>query len=58
MGDAGVELGLVFVQPGFQHRQQSGTNDLVRQDKHNAAKEETITEQEGLDNSLPWTREV
>jgi hypothetical protein len=38
---AGAELGLVIAQPGFQHRQQSSTNALARQGKHNATKAES-----------------
>jgi hypothetical protein len=40
----GAEQGLVFAQPGFQHRQQSSTNGLARQDCQNATKEQTLTE--------------
>jgi hypothetical protein len=52
MSGAGAERGMVFAQPGFQHRQQSSTNGLVRQHGHNATKEETMTEQKGSDNTL------
>ena len=43
MYGVGAELGLVFAQPGFQHRQHSSTNGLTRQHEQNATKEEKMT---------------
>jgi hypothetical protein len=47
MYGGGAELGLVFAQPGFQHRQQSRTNGLARQGKQNATTEENIKRKQG-----------
>jgi hypothetical protein len=44
MSGARAELGQVFAQPGFQHHQQSSTNDLARQDCENASEDERMTE--------------
>jgi hypothetical protein len=46
MCGAGAERDVVSAQPGFQHRQQSSTNGLVRQGKQNATKEEKMTEKQ------------
>jgi hypothetical protein len=46
MGDTGAERGVVFAPPGFQHRQQSSTNGLARQDWQNATTEETMPEKQ------------
>jgi hypothetical protein len=46
MGDAGAELGVVFAQPGFQHRHQSSTNGLARQHQQSATTEENMTEKQ------------
>jgi hypothetical protein len=48
MSGAGAELGVVFAPPGFQHRKQSSTNGLLRQDTQNATKEETMPEKQKL----------
>jgi hypothetical protein len=46
MSGAGAELDVVLVQPGCQHRQQSSTNGLARQDKQNAIQGKTMTEKQ------------
>jgi hypothetical protein len=53
MCDTGAELDVVFAQPEFQHRQQSSTNGLTRQDTRNAMKEQNMTEKQESDATLP-----
>jgi hypothetical protein len=52
MSDVGAELDLDSAQPGCQHQKQSRTNDLARQDTHNATKEERMTEKQESDATL------
>jgi EmrB/QacA subfamily drug resistance transporter len=54
MSDAGAERDGIFAPPGFQHRQQSSTNGLSRQDTHNATKEQTMPEKQESVFTL-WT---
>jgi hypothetical protein len=49
--DAGAELNLFLVQPGFQHRQHSRTNGLARQHQLNATKEEKMPNRKGSGNT-------
>jgi hypothetical protein len=43
----------VFAQPGFQHRPQSSTNGLARQNNQNATNDEKMTEMPDQISSLP-----
>jgi hypothetical protein len=53
MSDAGAELGLVFAQPGFQHRKQSSTNGLTRQGQEMATEAGRTTS--GLRTHVEYT---
>jgi hypothetical protein len=56
MSGGGAELDASFAQPGFQHRPQSSTNGLARQDNQNATKEEDMTENQESDATLSSVR--